>query len=200
MPSLEASLVEHAGEEQIDWGGAHLGHEHLLCLLLRHLSFLLIFIRYLSYLVLRHKLLHCHHLVELEVDVGHVLLVHDSVEHFVEEDKAVVRDGQLHLEDDLVDLTDIGVIENSKFTPHAVRQLLQETWHVLWLDFGALVALSLLLPSFHEIFIINLKARQRVVVLDIVPCKVLNDDENEQVQHDIGDDHDESEEEDGSDR
>ena len=38
VPSLEASLVKHAGEEQIDWGGAHLGHEHLLCLFLRHLS------------------------------------------------------------------------------------------------------------------------------------------------------------------
>ena len=70
---------------------------------------------------------------------------------------------------------------------------------MLWFDLHALIVAALLLPCLDEVLKIQLEGRQWIVIGQRVLDEVLDDHKNEQVEHDIRDNHDERKEEDRSD-
>ena len=142
--------------------------------------------------------MHRHDSVELEADSGDELGTHDPVQHLVEVNEAIV-DVDSHLENDPVDLLWRRLVTKANHRLHAVRQQVEEVRDVLRFHFDARVPICPLGPSCLEVFKVKLESHQWVVRFEVEFLKLLDDDEDEQVEHDVRDDHDEAEEEDRSD-
>ena len=121
VPCDETSPVEHARQKEIHGSWVHLFHESLLSFFLRKFLFLLVFIGDLGNLVLSHKFLDCHNPIQFKVDVGDVLSVHDTIEHFIEEDETVIGYSKFHFEHDFIDCSVVCVVFDAKFDAHALR-------------------------------------------------------------------------------
>ena len=120
--------------------------------------------------------------------MGHVLSSHDSVEHLVEVDDSIIHI-DAHLEDDPIDFLLRSLLTHANFPFHICGELIEELVNILDLHADALVATCEHLPGFLELFEIFLEATQRVILLEIVLVELLDDDKDEQIEHDIADNH-----------
>jgi len=78
---------------------------------------------------------------------------------------------------------------------HAFGESLKEGADVLDFHAHALVAAGIVAPGLLEVLEVLLEARQRVVLLNKVLAELLDDDQHEQVQHDMRHHQDERQEE-----
>ena len=139
MPSLQAGLVEHLGEEEVHRLATALDKESILFILLGQLLALhLHFQRFLSNRELRRQLLHRHDPAELEVLVCDELCSHHSVEHLVEVDKALIY-VDTHLESHPVDVFLLVIVIHAHSFLHLARQFLDEIRQFVRLNLQTLI-------------------------------------------------------------
>ena len=138
-----------------------------------------------SQLVLSDELANSHHFVELQVFGCHELRPHNPVKHLVEVDEPIV-DIDAHLQHDSVDDCILCLVWNLHLLLHASRQLLEKLRDLLRLDLSALISLCEHLPSLLEVLKVFFEARQRVVVLEVILGELLDDDQDKQVEHNVG--------------
>ena len=86
------------------------------------------------------QLLHGHNLAELKALVCYELRSHDSVEHLVEVDEALIY-VDAHLENHPVDVFLLVIVIHAHVLLHLAGQLLDEIRYILWLDFHTQVVL-----------------------------------------------------------
>ena len=119
---------------------------------------------------------------------------HDTIQHLVKVYEAVVHIDS-HLEDNPVVVRLLEVLFEPKAGLHLVRQLPKEGRHMLGLHFDALVAVCEVLPGTFERLEILLEDGERIDFVQIVLLELHDDDQDEEVEHDIADQHDENQEE-----
>lgn len=140
-------------------------------------------------LELSDKLLHSHYFVEFEVDGCDKLGPHHSIKHLVEVDEAVVHT-DAHLEDDPVDFILAGGISDTEQSLHSRGKLAEHLRDVLHLDLDTLISIcGGLLPGNFEVVKVVFETREWVVILQVVLAELLDNDQNEKVEHDVGHDH-----------
>ena len=141
---------------------------------------------YVGELVLREQLKDLHLLVDLHVAV---LAPHASVEKLIEVHVPVVA-LNCHLQHLLLELGWLVVV-----LAEAKRRVLvavlsehpEELWQLLLLDLEAIVfGLGLRLPHAHETVKISFEPHNHVILGQIVFLELLDDNENEQIQHHVG--------------
>ena len=135
-PRLEAGLVEHLGEEKIDWHGLVLLEIELFKRSAGHFLEHFVLESDLCNAILGHQLLNCHDFVEFQANSGHKLSSHDTVEHLVEVDKPIV-DVDAHLQNNPVDFFLPGDFTHANPRLHPGRQCHEELWNLLGLHLDA---------------------------------------------------------------
>lgn len=135
-PRLEAGLVEHLGEEKIDWHGLVLLEIELFERSAGHFLEHFVLESDLCNAILGHQLLNCHDFVEFQANSGHKLSSHDTVEHLVEVDKPIV-DVDAHLQNNPVDFFLPGDFTHANPRLHPGRQCHEELWNLLGLHLDA---------------------------------------------------------------
>lgn len=204
-PSCETGAIEHFGQEEVDWLGIESLEESALKVVGIHLALLafnstiqvnLVLLGDSSKLELSHEFSDDHQSIHFGLRVSDILSSHNSVEHLVEVDKSVIHINA-HLENDSVDLLFLRIVFfDTNLPPHFSGELIEELVDILDLHADALVGTSEEFPGVLEVDKVILKARQRVVGGQIVLIELLDDDKDEQIEHDLTNNHIESEEED----
>lgn len=194
-PGAETCREEHLAQEWVHWLLVTLAEELGLLLILVLSFFLLGLEGELGNAVLGHKLIQRHHFVEFDFAK---LGAHHSVKHLIEVDEAII-DHDAHLEDDSLDFNLSWRISIGDSLPDPGREPHKEVGHKLDRNLDYLVASSEQFPRLLEVIKVSLEALQRVVLFNVVLGELLDDHQDEQVQHDVGDEKDEEKEEDGCD-
>ena len=112
----------------------------------------------------------------------------------MEVDEAVI-DVDAHLENSSIDFFVRGEEREAHFLSHFAREEHNEFGDFLRLHLRTLVGAREILPSRLKVLKISLKSLQTVVIFEVVLLELLNDDEDEKIEHDIAHDHIEQEEE-----
>ena len=193
-PREETRLEVHHGEEWVDRCWSPTNHESIL------LDW--IWVLFLSFFILQselhdpelsHELVQGHHFVESDAAE---LRPHDPVQHFIEVNKAIVN-LDAYLDNDALHIQLPGSLHDSHLLGHALWQTSKEVIDVLHLHFHALIPSSVVAPCLFEVLEIFLETLPWIVFLNIVLLKLLDNDENEQVQHNVSHQKNEREEEKG---
>lgn len=140
---------------------------------------------------LGYELVECHHLVLFDPSE---LCTHYSVEHLIEIDEAIV-DLDAHLEDDALYVHLTCNILNIHVHQHAFGEPSEKVAYILDLHTHALVTARIMFPRPSEVLEVDLESGQRVVNLDVVFGELLDDDQDEQIEHNMRYDQDEGHEE-----
>mmetsp|Transcript_7183 Transcript_7183/g.12110 ORF Transcript_7183/g.12110 Transcript_7183/m.12110 type:complete len:397 (+) Transcript_7183:210-1400(+) len=184
QPGLEGDLEVHDEEEGVD--AVLLLDDALEDVLFRDgLAALLDAQRHQVDAVLGPQLEDLHLLVDLHVPV---LAPHAAVEQLVEVDVAVVTLDR-HLEQLLLELSVLVVLlveaQTGLLVPE-VAQSSEELGELVLLDLEAVVAvLSELLPNLHEGLLVVLEKSDHVLLGQVVLFELLDDDQDEQVEHHV---------------
>ena len=197
-PRLEASLVEHLGEEKIDRHRFVLLEIELFKCSAGHFLEHFVLKSDLCNAILGHQLLNRHDFVEFQANSGHKLGSHDTVEHLVEVDKPIVN-VDTHLQNNPIDFFLPSDLVDANPRLHPGRQRLEELWNLLGLHLDARVLIRKLGPGLFEAFKVYIKLFERAIRIQVILLELLDDDKNEEIQHDVGNDHVESQEEKWSD-
>ena len=118
-------------------------------------------------LVLCRQLIHSHHPAESEAPACHELSTHDSIEHLMEVDKAIV-DVDAHLEYSSINLFVRCKYGEAHIFSHFARKLLNEIRDLLWLHFHTLIKPREMLPSILKVLKVVLKSLQTVVFFQVI--------------------------------
>jgi len=135
------------------------------------------------YRKLSSQLEYLHFLINLHVPV---LSPHAPVEHLVEVDIAVITlDG--HSKEVFLQISIIVVFFTEAHSLIDDSKRPEKTDDLILLDFEAFVlVLSELLPDFHERNEVDFELTQHVVICQVVLFELLDDNQDEQVEHDVG--------------
>ena len=149
-----------------------------------------------SKLELSHEFSDYHQSIHFGLRMSDILSSHNSVEHLVEVDKSVIHI-DAHLENDSVDLLFLCIVFfDTNLPPHFSGELIKELVDVLDLHADTLVGTSEEFPGVLKVHKVIFEARERVVCGQIVLIELLDDDKDEEIEHDLANNHIEGEEED----
>lgn len=123
---------------------------------------------------------------------------HHPIKHLIEVDEAIVHI-DAHLDDNALDVEFSGAIGNAHLLTNALRQSVEEVVDVLDFELHALVPTRVVTPSLFEVLKVFFKPCSWVVILNVILGELLNDDQHEQIEHDVSHQKDEAKEEKWSD-
>lgn len=196
-PAHETGLEEHLSQEQVDWHTLNGAEEGILLVSFRKFTMRILQKCDLSDTELSDKFTHSHDFIEFEIDCCHELSSHDSVKHLIEENEAII-DIDAHLENSSIDFLIFSAIADSHFLAHSTWQLLKELMERLRLNLNTLVSIGEILPGFLKVIEVFFETFQWVIAFKVILGKLLDDNQDEEVEHNITHNHYERNEEDWS--
>jgi hypothetical protein len=137
-------------------------------------------------LILRSQLKRLHLFADFVVTV---FPSHATIEQFIEIDEPILT-FDAHFEDLFFQVAFVEVLaaeSKTRFFVSLFTELSEEVEQLFLLDLEAFVPiLSIQLPHVHEIDHIDLEQGNHVFFWQVVLFELLNDDEDEQIEHDVG--------------
>ena len=115
---------------------------------------------------------------------------HNAIKHFIKVNMTVIN-LNAHLQDDTLYVQEASAVLDVHLDAHAPWQTLDETANVLHLEARELVPLSIVAPSLLKVVKVLLETGKRIIIFDVVLAELLNNHEDEKVQHDVSHDQDE---------
>ena len=187
-PAHETGLEEHLSQEQVDWHTLNGAEEGILLVSFRKFTMRILQKCDLSDTELSDKFTHSHDFIEFEIDCCHELSSHDSVKHLIEENEAII-DIDAHLENSSIDFLIFSAIADSHFLAHSTWQLLKELMERLRLNLNTLVSIGEILPGFLKVIEVFFETFQWVIAFKVILGKLLDDNQDEEVEHYMGNHH-----------
>ena len=188
VPSQKADAEVHLSQEWVHQiaSGSDFAQEPLESFLSTH--FLLCH-AYAEQLVLGDKFANLHRFVQVEPPV---VVAQDPVQQLVEVDEAILR-LYTHLQHLLFQLwvSQVSVAKRR-------RDRFQQLWHLACIELLTALMLRELDPRLDDDLIVSIEEEQRARLVEIQLLELLNDDQNEQIEHHVGHQQNEHDEVDGS--